>query len=171
MTGRCFVRVNTRSAIRAFAVRDRQGASSHSEDNAGHVVILRSVRDSPPPAETGLWWYCAAYPSRDLGDWSQPVQIMSAADRGWHAGQWKPCARYGETATDQLLVFFSGSYSKTAARSRLCSRLDAWSSIGRSPERRVLDQGWNDRFLSASVQNGRLCPPRHETDGADAWRG
>jgi hypothetical protein len=70
------------------------------------------VRDTPPPAETGLWWCHARTPSHDIRDWSQPVQIMSAADRGWHAGPWKPSAGYSETAVDRLLVFFSGSYSK-----------------------------------------------------------
>jgi hypothetical protein len=70
------------------------------------------VRGTSPPPETVLWWCSAPSASGDRSDWSQPVQIMSAADRGWHAGPWKPCARYSETAIDRLLVFFSGSYSK-----------------------------------------------------------
>jgi hypothetical protein len=84
------------------------------EGRAGYEAVFSRVwlRDTPPPAETGLWWCSARTPSCDIRDWSPPVQIMSAADRGWHAGPWKPSARYSETSPDRLLVFFSGSYSR-----------------------------------------------------------
>ena len=43
-----------------------------------------------PPPETGLWWCRAGEPSGTLSNWSQPIQIMTAEDRGWHSGPWKP---------------------------------------------------------------------------------
>jgi len=70
------------------------------------------VNQGPPPAETGLWWSSAAEPSSDIDHWSAPVQIMSAEDRGWHAGAWKPCLRFSESVPNGLLVFFSGIYSR-----------------------------------------------------------
>ena len=63
-----------------------------------------------PPPETGLWWSEAQTPSSDLSDWSAPVQIMTAEDRGWHAGPWKPSAHYSEIDRDKLLIFFDGVY-------------------------------------------------------------
>jgi hypothetical protein len=65
-----------------------------------------SLRGSPPP-ETGLWRCSCARPSSRLGDWSEPVQIITAADCGWHSGPWKPCA---VDFAKGLLVFFSGAY-------------------------------------------------------------
>ena len=44
------------------------------------------VRDGTPPPETGLWCCRALDPSGTFSDWSQPVQIMTAEDRGWHSG-------------------------------------------------------------------------------------
>lgn len=38
---------------------------------------------------------------------------MTAPDRGWHSGPWKPALRYSETAPDRMLVFFDG-LSRTA---------------------------------------------------------
>jgi len=65
--------------------------------------------DQPSP-QTGLWWSRAATPSSRLSEWSQPVQIMTAEDRGWHAGPWKPTFQFlGETG-ERALVFFNGSY-------------------------------------------------------------
>ena len=70
-----------------------------------------SLRGAPPP-ETGLWWSRCDSPSARLGDWSEPVQIMTAEDRGWHAGTWKPSAHVSETDPSRRLVFFSGTYSR-----------------------------------------------------------
>jgi hypothetical protein len=94
--------------------RDRIFDFSPFRGTGGYEAVFSRVwvRDTPPPAETGLWWCHARTPSHDIRDWSRPVQIMSAAQCGWHAGPWKPCARYSEIAADRLLVFFSGSYSK-----------------------------------------------------------
>jgi hypothetical protein len=68
------------------------------------------VAQGTPPPETGLWWCTAKAPSGVLSDWSQPVQIMSAEDRGWHSGPWKPSFQFHETIADRVLVFFDGLY-------------------------------------------------------------
>jgi hypothetical protein len=65
-----------------------------------------------PPANTGLWWCQAKTPSSQISDWSKPVQIMSAEDRGWHAGPWKPSFQYSETNPNKMFVFFDGMYMK-----------------------------------------------------------
>jgi hypothetical protein len=70
-----------------------------------------SVRGTPPP-ETGLWWCRSDRPSSRLTDWSTPVQIMTAADRGWHTGPWKPSIQYADDDPSRLFVFFSGAYSR-----------------------------------------------------------
>ncbi len=64
------------------------------------------------PAATGLWWCQCPKPSPDFKDWSTPHQIMTAGDRGWHSGPWKPCVRYGETDPRRMFVFFDGGYTK-----------------------------------------------------------
>ncbi len=66
--------------------------------------------DAPPHA--GLWWAESDTASSDMSDWSVPIQIMTAQDRGWHSGPWKPCARYCERDPNHLFVFFDGAYSK-----------------------------------------------------------
>jgi len=78
----------------------------------GAVFSRVWVRDPPAPPATGLWWCTAPNPSGNLDDWSRPVQIMTADDRGWHAGPWKPSGRPSDTDPDRRLVFFSGSYSR-----------------------------------------------------------
>jgi hypothetical protein len=64
------------------------------------------------PAGTGLWWCHAKRPSSKISDWSKPVQIMTAEDRGWYAGPWKPSLQYGETDPNKMFVFFNGMYVK-----------------------------------------------------------
>lgn len=66
----------------------------------------------PPPPETGLWWCHAKTPSSNIADWSKPVQILTAEDRGWFTGPWKPSPHYSETDPDQLMVFFDGIYRR-----------------------------------------------------------
>ena len=66
----------------------------------------------PTPPSTGLWWCRCDTPSPRLSDWSRPVQIMTADNRGWHAGPWKPSAAYGEADPSRLFVFFDGTYPK-----------------------------------------------------------
>lgn len=65
---------------------------------------------SAPPAETGLWWTRARNPSGKLSDWGAPIQIMSAEDRGWHSGPWKPSFQFDEQAGSRAVVFFDGTY-------------------------------------------------------------
>lgn len=67
-----------------------------------------------PPAHTGLWWCSAGSPSSNISDWSTPIQIMTAEDRGWHSGPWKPSAHYSESDPDRLFVFFDGIYRRPA---------------------------------------------------------
>ena len=62
------------------------------------------------PAETGLMWSRAATPSCTFSDWSQPVQIMTAEDRGWHSGPWKPSFQFDPSTGERALVFFDGLY-------------------------------------------------------------
>lgn len=87
-----------------FCVRQR--------GNAFDAIFARvAVGDGAVLSETGLWWTQAAHPSGVLADWSQPVQIMGAEDRGWHSGPWKP-SFHVETG-NRALVFFDGSYRTT----------------------------------------------------------
>ena len=66
------------------------------------------VAKSPAPLRTGLWWCHSQSPSTELSAWSEPVQIMTAEDRGWHAGPWKPSFHYDEQDPDRMLIFFDG---------------------------------------------------------------
>ena len=86
-----------------FCVRARQ--------QAFEAIFARVwVTTGAPPSETGLWWCRAANPSGNFSDWGQPVQIMTAADRGWHAGPWKPSFQFLDPAGRRALVFFDGLY-------------------------------------------------------------
>ena len=67
---------------------------------------------TPAPANTGLWWCRCERPSTDFEDWTERVQLMTAADRGWHAGPWRPSFRYLDSDLQKLLVFFDGGYMK-----------------------------------------------------------
>jgi hypothetical protein len=71
------------------------------------------VGQGTPPPETGLWWCRAGRPSSTLSDWSQPIQIMTAEDRGWHAGPWKPSFQFDGQNAERALVFFGGLYRTT----------------------------------------------------------
>jgi hypothetical protein len=73
------------------------------------------VAKSSPPDTTGLWWCRADTPSADRADWSEPIQIMTAAECVWHAGPWKPAWRYAENDPSRTLVFFDGLYRKHEA--------------------------------------------------------
>lgn len=64
---------------------------------------------TPPPA-TGLWWCRSDQPASTLAAWSEPIQIMTAEDRGWHSGPWKPSFEFDETIREGAWVFFDGSY-------------------------------------------------------------
>jgi len=64
------------------------------------------------PPKTGLWWCESKTPSSRFSDWSNPVQIMTAEDCGWHSGPWKPSVHYGESDPRKMLIFFDGIYQK-----------------------------------------------------------
>ena len=68
------------------------------------------VGGGTPPPETGLWWCRAATPASRLSEWSEPVQIMTAEDRGWHSGPWKPSFQFHADKGERALVFFDGCY-------------------------------------------------------------
>jgi len=86
-----------------FCVRQR--------DDAFDAIFARVwVGGGAPPAETGLWWSRAQNPSGKLSDWNPPVQIMTAEDRGWHSGPWKPSFQFDGQAGTRALVFFDGAY-------------------------------------------------------------
>ena len=77
-------------------------------DSFDAVFARVSVGTTAPPPETGLWWCRAATPSNKLSEWSEPVQIMTAEDRGWHSGPWKPSFHFYENT--RALLFFDGCY-------------------------------------------------------------
>jgi hypothetical protein len=60
--------------------------------------------------DTGLWWCRAKEPFGRFSDWSQPIQIMTAEDRGWHAGPWKPSHQSEDETGRRRFVFFDGMY-------------------------------------------------------------
>ena len=86
-----------------FCVRPRHGSFD--------AIFARVwLGGGEPPSQTGLWWCRAATPSNRLSDWSEPVQIMTAQDHGWHSGPWKPSFHYQDDAAERALVFFDGAY-------------------------------------------------------------
>jgi hypothetical protein len=86
-----------------FCVRPRAGSFD--------AIFSRVwVGKGSPPPETGLWWCRAIDPAPALSGWSEPVQILTAEDRGWHAGPWKPSFQFYGDAGERALVFFNGSY-------------------------------------------------------------
>jgi hypothetical protein len=68
------------------------------------------VKEAASPPETGLWWCRCERPSGKLSDWSQPIQIMTAEDHGWHSGPWKPSLQFDWQTGEHALVFFDGAY-------------------------------------------------------------
>lgn len=68
------------------------------------------LKEGTPPPQTGLWWCRTERPSGKLSDWSQPIQIMTAEDRGWHSGPWKPSLQFHEQIGERALIFFDGLY-------------------------------------------------------------
>jgi hypothetical protein len=68
------------------------------------------VGGGTPPAETGLWWCTTRNPSGKLSDWGDPIQIMTAEDRRWHSGPWKPSFLFAGQVGSRAFVFFDGAY-------------------------------------------------------------
>jgi len=85
-----------------FCVRERGGGFD--------AVFARVCVAGAPPPSTGLWYCRAPAPSGVLSGWSDPVQIMTAEDRGWHSGPWKPSLAFPEPGGSRALVFFDGLY-------------------------------------------------------------
>ncbi len=80
----------------------------------GYEAVFSRVwlGEGQSPEETGLWWCHATSPTGDSALWSKPVQIMTAEDRGWHAGPWKPSVQYAEHDSSRMFVFFDGTYKR-----------------------------------------------------------
>jgi hypothetical protein len=86
-----------------FCVRERAGSFD--------AIFARVwLGEGSAPLETGLWWCRAEEPSKILSGWSRPVQIMTAEDRGWHSGPWKPSLQFDENDVNHAFVFFDGLY-------------------------------------------------------------
>jgi hypothetical protein len=68
------------------------------------------VSGGMPAPGTGLWHCRSSTPSPKLSDWSEPVQIMTAEDCGWHSGPWKPSFQFDERGPARAYVFFNGLY-------------------------------------------------------------
>ena len=86
-----------------FCVRQRG-------DSFDAIFSRVGVSGSAAAPETGLWWCTAGEPSGKLAGWSEPIQIMTAEDRGWHSGPWKPSFQFDEQNEGRALVFFDGTY-------------------------------------------------------------
>ncbi len=89
-----------------FCVRQR----GDSGDSFDAIFSRVGVGGGAAPPETGLWWCRARTPSGKLAGWSEPQQIMTAEDRGWHSGPWKPSFQWNEQNSARALVFFDGTY-------------------------------------------------------------
>jgi hypothetical protein len=100
-----------------FAAEEKVFDFSVLQTTRGYEAVFARVMlgKQLPSAPPGLWWCEAKTPSSRISDWSQPVQIMTAEDRGWHSGPWKPSLQYSETDPHKLLVFFDGLYPKKEA--------------------------------------------------------
>ena len=85
-----------------------------SKTKMGYEAVFSRIwlGKTAAPASTGLWWCHAKTPSSKISNWSKPVQIMTAEDRGWHSGPWKPSLQYGETDPNKMFGFFTGMYVK-----------------------------------------------------------
>ena len=68
------------------------------------------VAGGTAPPETGLWWCRGEAPSSRLSDWGDPVQLITAEDRGWHSGPFKPSLAFDERDDTRAHVFFDGVY-------------------------------------------------------------
>lgn len=84
------------------------------ERNGEYEAVFSRVwlGKTSPPESTGLWWCRSKSLSSDLKDWGAPLQLMNAADGGWHAGPWRPSVQYSETDMNRMFVFFDGGYTK-----------------------------------------------------------
>jgi hypothetical protein len=115
-----------------FCVRERSGSFD--------AIFSRVwVGEGSPPSETGLWACRSEAPSGVLSHWSLPIQIMTAEDRGWHSGPWKPSLAFDEHAPNRAFVFFDGLYRTDApgpfpfAFTLGCLEVDLAAALARDP--------------------------------------
>jgi hypothetical protein len=87
------------------------------QTQTGYEAVFSRVwlAKSDAPPDTGLWWCHSKEPAPELSGWSKPVQIMTAENRGWHTGPWKPSVQHSDTDPNRLLVFFDGAYIRGAS--------------------------------------------------------
>jgi hypothetical protein len=80
----------------------------------GYEAVFSRVwlAQSEPAPETGLWWCRCDHLAQELSQWSEPVQIMTAENCGWHSGPWKPSVHYSEQDPNRMFIFFDGIYRK-----------------------------------------------------------
>jgi hypothetical protein len=78
------------------------------------AVFARVALGDSTPAETGLWHCRADAPHGVLKQWSEPMQIMTAEDRGWHVGPWKPSLAFDDRNPRHAFIFFDGLYNTGA---------------------------------------------------------
>lgn len=71
---------------------------------------------STPAPEAGLWHCRANAPYGVLQQWSDPVQLMTAEDRGWHSGAFKPSLAFDEQNAHHAFIFFDGMYNTGQGR-------------------------------------------------------
>ena len=79
---------------------------------AGYEAVFARVwlGQGAAPGQTGLWWCRADAPHAELSGWSEPVQILTAEDKGWRTGPWKPSIARDASDPGRLFVFFDGIY-------------------------------------------------------------
>ena len=103
-------------------------AEEHIFDNFVHAERHRQVDEVrfeavfgrfglslSPVQGWGLFWQHALEPLDTPRDWSEPVQLVDAADRtDWHAaGVWKPTLNCSDADPTKAYVFFNGGYATT----------------------------------------------------------
>ena len=66
-----------------------------------------------PEPGWGLFWQHAPHPFDEPRKWSEPQQLVDAADgTPWHAaGVWTPSLHYSDADPERAFVFFNGGYS------------------------------------------------------------
>jgi hypothetical protein len=70
----------------AGAAKKSLGSLRHRLSWNGRTDSKVWLGSTPVPEATGLRWFRCNAPSSNFSDWSQPIQIMIAQDRGWHTG-------------------------------------------------------------------------------------
>jgi len=77
-------------------------------------AVFSRIAPTMRPGQAGLWWCHANLPAASLAAWSEPLQIMTAQDRGWHSGPFKPSLASEEQSPRHSFIFFNGMYDTGA---------------------------------------------------------